>query len=105
MERELIDVLNKQLNLELAPGIPLHNLQEKLSAFINELIEEDFQKLILILYKVDVSEQKLKTLLQENKNADAADIISELIIERQLQKIKSRKEFKSGITDCEEEKW
>lgn len=72
---------------------------------INELIEQDFQKLVSILYRVDVSEKKLKQLLKENATTDAAVIITELLLERQLEKIRSRQEYKGNESISDEEKW
>jgi len=66
-----------------------HELKEA----INDLIRNDFSQLIQILYQADVSEQKLKSLLNQNTGLDTAAIISNLLLERQLQKIKSKKNF------------
>src|SRR5258706_9623938 len=77
-----------------------------LVAGINELIQHDFQRLVAILYRLDVSEEKLKQLLKENRMTDAGDIITDLIIERQMQKIKSRQQFNQPGNDIDEnEKW
>ena len=81
-----------------------HAFQQKLAAWINNLILNDFDKLISVLYRIDVSETKLKLMLAENKEEDAAKMIALLIIERQLQKIKSRKQFKTG-NPSGEERW
>lgn len=77
-------------------------LREKLRAFISMLIDKDPQKLIFLLYRLDIDETKLrKALLQES---DSATVISEMIISRQLQKIEARKiYFAKG--ECDEEKW
>lgn len=70
------------------------NLEEALTFFINHLIQKDFQKLVSVLYKIDVDEEKLKRILKENPGKDAAELIAHLIIERELQKIETRKLFK-----------
>jgi hypothetical protein len=73
---------------------------------INELINNDFQKLVSILYRMDVSEIKLKELLDENPGTNAAIIIADLMIERQAEKIRSRQQFKKrdeNISD--DERW
>jgi len=73
---------------------------------INELIRADFSKLISILYRVDVSEERLKSLLQANEDKDAGIIIADLMIERQSQKIKSRRQSAQRENDIDEnEKW
>jgi hypothetical protein len=73
---------------------------------INELINTDFQKLISILYRMDVSEAKLKQLLNENPGTNAAPIIADLMIERQAEKIRSRQQFsKRDENISDDEKW
>lgn len=80
-------------------------LKEQLAAYINELIIKDFPSLIQLLYRIDVDEKKLKNILQQQQHTDAAIVISELIIERQMRKkeMKQRSE-KPGDTN-EDELW
>lgn len=81
-------------------------LHAKLAAHINQLIINDFEELIYILYRIDVSEHKLKGLLRENNTKDAGDTIATLIIERQIQKIRSRLEHGRQQNDIsEDESW
>ncbi|HEY8688437.1 MAG TPA: hypothetical protein VIM07_04320 [Chitinophagaceae bacterium] len=93
VEKELIHIINKQIDTNLTENISSNELQQKLTIFINDLILNDFQKLISILYKVDVDEKKLKRILKENIGTDAAEIIATLVIERELQKIETRRQF------------
>lgn len=53
-----------------------------LIAYINDCIQHDFNKLVQLLYRIDVSEEKLKSILQLNPNEDAAKLIAAVIIER-----------------------
>jgi hypothetical protein len=103
---ELVKEINKNLAILLPNEISLDELQIRLSEYLNQLILTDFQKLIMLLYRIDVSEPKLKQLLQQPPKEDAAKIIAALIIERQLQKIKSRKQYRPANDHfTEEEKW
>ena len=80
--------------------------KQLLAEKINELVDTNFQKLILILYRMDVSESKLKQLLADNAGTDAGLIIADLMIERQDEKIKSRQQFtKRDENISEDEKW
>jgi len=80
--------------------------KQLLAEKINELITNDFQKLVSILYRMDVSEIKLKQLLKENPGVDAGPIIADLMIERQEQKIRSRQQFnKPDENISDDEKW
>jgi hypothetical protein len=80
-------------------------LRQKLEAGINYLIENDFDRLVQILYTIDVDEKGLKKLLQQQPQADAAAIIADLMIQRQLQKAYTRQQFKMTPGMDEEEKW
>jgi lipoprotein NlpI len=107
----LIQSLDKDLAIALPGNISYEELQAQLAAHINQLIKDDFQKLVGYLYRIDVHEQKLKTLLKQHPDEDAGNIIAELIIERQLQKIKTRQHsdnYRNSQRDNEfneEEKW
>lgn len=104
--QELIQEINKNLGMVLPQDIAVDELQEKMGEYINELIQNNFDKLIMLLYRIDVSEQKLKQLLQQQPQQDAGKMIARLIIERQLQKIKSRQQFSPRSDDfTSEEKW
>jgi hypothetical protein len=105
MNTNLIPILGQSLEIDLPENISFDQLKERLSSHINLLIQSDFQKLLSILYRVDVSESKLKHLLKENQGFDAANIITELIIERQLQKIRSRNEYRNDENVSDDEKW
>ena len=103
---ELVKEISKNLAIILPDEISLDELQIQLSAIINQLIQTDFQKLITLLYRIDVSEPKLKQLLKQHPKEDAGKIIAALIIERQLQKIKTRRQFSQRDDNfTEEEKW
>ena len=72
---------------------------------INYLISADFPALVNMLYRMDVSEARIKSLLEADPFTDAAKIIADLMLERQFEKMKTRKLFTrdDGIPD--DEKW
>ncbi len=103
---ELIRLLNTELATDLAERISFSELHAQLASYINLLIKNDFDKLLTYLYRIDVHEEKLKSLLHQNPQEDAANIIASLIIERQLEKIKSREQFSPRDNNIDEaEKW
>jgi hypothetical protein len=106
MDLSLIPALRQSLGIDLPENIQLEELKGRLSVYINQLIQTDFEKLVSLLYRIDISEPKLKHLLQQNPGEDAGKVIAELIIERQLQKIKSRSQFKQRDDNInDDEKW
>jgi hypothetical protein len=84
---------------------PSEEIREQLISLINELINTDFNALIQLLYRIDVDEKKLKNLLKEKKDTDAALLIADLIISRQLQKIATKKSTIGNEESGPGDKW
>jgi len=102
----LVESLNKELSMDLTEQDSGNVLREKLYRFIDHLIETNFEKLVFILYRIDVPEDKLKQLLDRFPMKDAGFIIGNLIINRQLQKIKTRQDMMVPTHDiAEDERW
>jgi len=98
---ELNNELQK-LELDLQPVNSFEDLRNSLVNTVSLLITNNFGKLVSVLYRIDVNENRLRNLLK-NTEADSASVIADLIIERQFQKIEARKQFNSSM-DSEEEK-
>lgn len=102
-DEQLIALLNEQ---ELTPALE-SSLLQKIVFVVNKLIEHDFQKLVEILYRVDVDETKLKENIAKASHSDAAQIIAQMLLERHRQKLALRQQsFRpSQESICDEEKW
>lgn len=81
------------------------DIRSQMILLVNALIVQDFDGLIQLLYRIDVSEKKLRLLLQEKSSTDAAELITDLIIERLQQKEQSRFTYKPNNDIPEDEKW
>ena len=81
------------------------SLKSELIKYINDLINNDFNALTQLLYRIDVDERQLKEKLEAAKESDSATLIAQMIINRQLQKIKFAKKFNAKDSTSEEEKW
>ena len=87
-----------------ALGSPLpppdrEKLAAQLQDHINFLIQHDFQRLVQVLYSVDIDEERLRGLLRQQPQTDAASIICSLIIDRQAQKELTRRQFNMDVSD------
>ncbi|MES2374595.1 MAG: hypothetical protein V4557_18610 [Bacteroidota bacterium] len=78
---------------------------EQMASFINDLIDKDFARLVQLLYRLDVSEDKLKSVLLEHPTGDAGNMIAALIMERIAQREKAKELFKQEGDVPEDEKW
>lgn len=100
----IIEDLNRVYALDLRPAATEADLETFLLEKVNAMIQHDFQRLLQLLYRIDVNEENLRRRLDQNTNEDAGRIIARLIIERQKQKIESRRQFQRPADD-ETEKW
>ena len=79
-------IINESFSLQTTADDFMQMLAER----INYLIVNDFDKLIAILYRADVSEKKLNAVLSDNKNEDAGKLIAGLFVHRQAEKLQAR---------------
>ncbi len=80
--------LPKQENDEYAMTI--------LTNYLEELIHADFNRLLALLYRIDVSELKIKSALEDRvREVSTARIFAELIIERLRTKLMYRRMYQS----------
>lgn len=103
--QELIKDLNRDYDLELTEHLTAAELESLLAEKLNVLIQSDFNGLIRLLYRIDINEARLRHLLKENAQENAGRIVASLIMERQWQKIQSRRQFKAPDPGSGEERW
>jgi hypothetical protein len=86
-------------NNSLIPSADIASLEEfrkYLTEKLKILLDEKFDTLVNILYRIDISEKKLSQLFSGNNRASIPTTLADLIIERQLQKIRLRKMYREG---------
>jgi hypothetical protein len=106
VDNGILDALRSDWPLIVPEKCTEEQLLQALSVEINRLINQDFSRLIAILYRIDISEPKLKILLAENKSSDAGRIIAWMILERQKEKQRTRQFFRNNQDEIpEDEKW
>ncbi len=79
-----------------------NDFESDLANYLDHLIKKDFEKLIQILYRIDVDEKKLRKLLEQFPQSDAGKIMASLILERQIKKIEFREATKNNNNEWED---
>lgn len=103
-ERETIAPIADQLGV-IVQDSDTSLARKLLEKRVNEMIVSEFEKLTAILYRLDVPEKKITWLLEAQPGEDAAVLIVDLMIEREREKIKSRREHRRDNDIPEEERW
>jgi len=70
-------------------------LKMRLQVFIANLLENNFEKLCAMIYRHDVLESKFNIALQDGTIDEQADRIAVLVLERELEKVETRRKYKS----------
>ena len=98
-----VDQISKWLQLEPQelPMLPEKGDPEKillywLTPIIKHLLDTNLERLLHLLYRIDVSEHKVKKTLLEASPDEIASSLSMLIIQRQLQKVDLREKYKGS---------
>jgi len=60
------------------------------------LMEHDADQLKYMLYRLDISELKVKKVLADASFAEAAEGIADLILVRELEKARTRQQYRAG---------
>ncbi|WP_199141487.1 hypothetical protein [Pedobacter sp. ASV12] len=89
----LIKIISK--DFDIAENLSEEQLYQILVNSFDYLVENDFSKLLQILYRADVDQYKLKELLESSDNQNSAEVIAKAYIDRQKAKIETWKKYSS----------
>lgn len=78
---------------ELEDYTLLNELKSRLTRIVSYLLDNDFERLLQAMYRIDISERKFKAALNLNPASEVASSIAQLIIERELQKVATRRKY------------
>ncbi len=90
-----LSLLEKEFEIELKSE-NLEQLELILSSEIIRLMLHSSEKLWNILYRIDVNEKQVKDLFNSGEPKTIAPAISKLIINRMMQKAKTRLAYREG---------
>lgn len=68
-------------------------LEDFLTKQVNYLLDHDLNKLLNALYRIDISENQVKSLLQNSRQGEIARNMAKAIIEREKQKVITRRQY------------
>ena len=74
---------------------PYQELYAQILPLIDEQLNDDYPKLMAMLYRIDLDEAFLNKKLKENHHSDTDEVITDLILKRELQKVIIRDAYSS----------
>jgi len=73
-----------------------NELYDQLRVHVVDLLNKNTQKLYSLLYQIDLSENKIRNIYEDNPEKELSEIVSELILDRELKKVVTRIYFKEN---------
>ncbi|MFA0962972.1 hypothetical protein AB9P05_14300 [Roseivirga sp. BDSF3-8] len=95
---ESILLLNKHFDLENDRALPIQvdmgELRSRLSAIIGWYLDNDLEKLMHIMYRVDVEERVFSGILTSSPPGKIAAELADVVLEREWQKAETRLKYR-----------
>lgn len=102
---DLVEVVWQQVQKDFSlEALPIHDILantlddvfNEVYPQVNHFIKHDFNALMRLLYRIDISERSVQKQMDIMPD-DTALAISTLIVKREIQKVVLRKQFSDGI--------
>lgn len=83
---------HQELQINLQSSFSYDEVFQRVLYIVEDLIARDFNMLVNTLYRIDVSESKLKEALASTKESPSK-VITAMIIARELKKVETRRKY------------
>lgn len=92
VETQAIQLLGSYIDLPAIDGSDdvFAAIRKELIDKLETLLHNDYEKLLWLLYRIDVDEEKAKARLAADSATPPAAVLADLILERLLEKARSR---------------
>ena len=93
--KELSQAISSRFEISVSENYTLDDLKKALSIRILDLLDKNLERLLSMLYRVDLNQKKLDEIFETGSKDEIAMKIAESVIDRQLEKIKTREFYKN----------
>lgn len=95
-EKVLRQIEKDFAQLDLSLDVENPEIISLIQEVIDHLLHDDYQKLMNLLYRIDLSERKIRALRNYDPTMPERDVITFLIIQREMQKVMFREMYREG---------
>jgi len=86
--------IERIFDIQIQEKADLNKLKERLTEELVYMLLHKMEALLQVLYRIDVNEKKVKACFDESQPDRIAPRLADLIIEREIQKSLTRKEYR-----------
>lgn len=91
--REVYSIISSNFDLAAGNVLSFEEIHRVLTERIHELLEKNVEKLIFILYRIDVGQKRTDEIFNNPSKEEIASLLATAVIERQLEKVKTRRKY------------
>lgn len=96
--RKVLEQIHKDfVQLELEIDIENPEVIPQMQFHLEKLLESGMEKLMNLLYRIDISEKKILAMSDEDPHMPYRDVLTFLIIQREAQKVMFRELYKPDL--------
>lgn len=77
-------------------GSAYAELFSQILPLIEKMQNENFQNFYNLMYRIDISEGQIKKAVQESKDRTFSEVVTDLILKRELLKVVIRRNYSAG---------
>lgn len=99
---EVYGIISRNFEVETSAELTIESLVMLLGARIRELLDKNLEKLVSIMYRIDLNQAKVDRIFENISKDDIAYQLAALIIERQMEKVRTRRQYKNTGGQIEE---
>ncbi|MFY0605167.1 MAG: hypothetical protein JXR10_00535 [Cyclobacteriaceae bacterium] len=102
--KSIAGLIQKDLNLDAGisdseTSNPLETLESWLASQLKILLDQDFNSLLNSMYRLDIKEERLKSILNLAPVAELPQLLAKEIIQRERQKVMTRRAYAQSSKD------
>ncbi len=98
---EVYDIVTRNFEIEGDKASDLEALKFLLASRIREMLEKNVEKLVSIMYRIDLNPKVVDSIFENASKDEIALKLAEAVIERQLQKAKTRELYRKSKNENE----
>jgi hypothetical protein len=99
---EVYGIISRNFEVERSGEITFETLRDLLGMRIRELLDKNLEKLVSIMYRIDLNQEKVDRIFENISKDEIAFQLAVLIIERQMEKVRTRSLYKNTEDQIEE---
>ena len=92
---EIKSIISGNFEIELPLELTYEALVLMLASRIRDMLDRNVERLLSILYRIDLNQKKVDVIFENTSKDDIAIELARAVIERQEEKVETRKKYKN----------